>query len=138
MQSKAVDASDAVAPHFKIIVKLHEGEKTTTKIWRFKADQQYTLQTVCYEVVQLFPQITKRGVNVELYHFDDLAGQVSIESDADMEEALRNFKEESQSSKPRTEYMTLHANDCVLPIQVANEEDETSDKQPSRKVQINE
>lgn len=107
------DCLSSLPDVIKIIVKLHQGEQTTTKIWRYNSHEKYMKDAVCYEVLQLFPQVTKRGLGLKLFHFDELAGKVSIESDADINEALHNFKEESRQSHPRKEFMTLHAEDCI-------------------------
>ena len=97
----------------KIIVELHQGEQTTTKIWRYNSHKKYQQKMVSQEILQLFPQVVKRGLGLNLFHFDELAGKVAIESDADINEALHNFKEESWKSRPRNEFMTFHAEDCI-------------------------
>ena len=43
------------------------------------------------EIETVFPHIPKKGCTVKLYHYDELAGKVSIESDIDAIEALNNF-----------------------------------------------
>ena len=57
--------------------------------------KKYSKKSLCTEAKQLFPQIIKKGLDIELHHYDDLAGKVCIESDGgSMEEALKNFMNE--------------------------------------------
>lgn len=50
--------------------------------------------SVCIEIRELLPHICKKGLQIDLYHYDELAGRVCIESDGDMEEALKFFTDE--------------------------------------------
>ena len=68
----------------KIIVELHEGERTTRKIWRFDPGKVYMKEGVCNDVRELFPHICKKGLHLDLHHNDELAGKVNIESDGDL------------------------------------------------------
>ena len=60
-----------------------------------------------------FPHIQKKGLKLKLYHCDELAGKVYIDSDADAVEALRNFTEESLNER-RPMYMILRAEDVIV------------------------
>ena len=66
------------------------------------------------EIECLFPHIQKKVLKLNLYHCDELAGKVYIDSDADAVEALRNFTEESLNER-RPMYMILHAEDVNRP-----------------------
>ena len=80
----------------KIVVELHEGERSTVKILRFDESKttEYKMKSMCCDIKELFPHISKKGLEIELYHVDELAGRVTIESDCDLVEALENFVEE--------------------------------------------
>lgn len=99
----------------KIVVVLHEGDQETKKIWRFDPDlwKEYTLEAVVKDTIQLFPHIQKKSLGLQLYHYDDLAGKIDIESDADMTAALDNFLEELHLNCPRKENLVLHAKDII-------------------------
>ena len=75
----------------KIAIELHEGQKSTKKIWRFDVSsaKSFTKSLLVNEIEGLFPHIKKKGLSLNLYHCDELAGKVVIESDADAVEALR-------------------------------------------------
>ena len=60
----------------------------------------------------IIPHIMKKGLKLNLYHNDELAGRVCIESNADATEALSNFIEESKQAY-RPMYMVLHAEDST-------------------------
>ena len=62
----------------KVVVELHEGAATSTKLWRFNPSEVYTLQNVCSDVLALFPHLLKKGLTVELSHVDDFVGKVYI------------------------------------------------------------
>ena len=98
----------------KIAIELHEGEKSTKKIWRFDVSsaKSFTKSLLVNEIEGLFPHIKKKGLSLSLYHCDELARKVVIESDADSVEALRNFIEESLHDR-RPMYMVLHADDTI-------------------------
>ena len=38
--------------------------------------------------------VCRKGLQLQLFHFDDLAGHIDIESDGDTKEALENFDDE--------------------------------------------
>ena len=95
----------------KVIIELHEGEKSSTKVWRFFSDREYTKDEVEAELTSLFPHIVKKGLRLNFSYYDDLAGKVHIESDGDMQAALQCFVDEWYNEK-RKEYLILHAEDC--------------------------
>ena len=80
------EASSNISENLKIRIELHEGERDTVKIWRFNTNlkEGYSVKRVEDEVAHLFPRIVTKNMRVKLYHVDDLAGRVDIESDADM------------------------------------------------------
>lgn len=59
------------------------------------------------EILSLFPNLVKKGLDLDLYHLDDLAGKVNIESDGDLVAALQNYVEEMHRASPRKEYMQM-------------------------------
>lgn len=67
----------------RVAVKLHLGERETgplvTKVWRFHADKvcDATRASVQEELVQLFPDVSRRGLKFNLWYLDELAGEVS-------------------------------------------------------------
>ncbi len=60
----------------KTMIELHEGEETTKKIWRFDGDNldSYTKDSVSFEIRELFPHLCKKGLHLNIYHYD-LAGR---------------------------------------------------------------
>ena len=62
-------------------------------------------------MTSLFPHIIKKGLRLNFFYHDDLAGRVHIESDGDMKAALQCFVDEWDNEK-RKEYLILHAEDC--------------------------
>ena len=65
----------------KVIVLLHEGDTSTSKLWSFEAEsiQEYTFLKIQGEVLSLFPHLKEKNYSVELWHEDDLVGKVNIE-----------------------------------------------------------
>ena len=65
----------------RIAVVLHLKDKeigpTIKKVWRFSSMEEYTRAQVQSEIVELFPDIQRRGLQLELWYTDDLAGDVS-------------------------------------------------------------
>ena len=96
----------------KVAIELHEGDKSTKKVWRFDADtiRRYSRDAVEAEVISLFPHIQAKGLRLNLFHFDEIAGRVQIDSDGDMQEALISFTEEWNGSRHH-EYQVLHVED---------------------------
>ena len=60
----------------KVVVKLHEGERTNTKLWRFTSPHLYTLEMVRKEILSLFPHLVKKDMMVDLSYIDDFVGKV--------------------------------------------------------------
>ena len=98
----------------KMAIELHEGEKSAKKIWQCSVDlvQSYTKTQLEEEIECLFPHIKEK---LQLYHYDELAGKVIIDSDVDAVEALNNFIQESLDER-RPMYMILHAEDIIPPL----------------------
>ena len=67
----------------RVAVVLHLRDKeigpTVKKVWRFRKNgiEEYTRAQVQSEIVDLFPDIQRRGLHLELWYTDDLAGDVS-------------------------------------------------------------
>ena len=135
--------SAILAGKLKIAVKLHEGDKSTTKIWRLKEERIYTKKQLEEDISALFPHLAKKGLLVNLYHLDDMVGRVDIESDADVAQALENFVEELHGLQ-RAEYLILHAEDTNPPSTLHAKDDPDAEvgslkkqtKPKSRKVNI--
>ena len=47
---------------------------------------------MCCDIKELFPHISKKGLEIELYHVDELAGRVTIESDRDLVDSTGEFR----------------------------------------------
>ena len=64
----------------KVAIELHEGDKSTKKVWRFNADtiRQYSQDAVEAEVISLFLHIQAKGLRLNLFHLDEIAGRVQI------------------------------------------------------------
>ena len=56
----------------KIVIELHEGEKSTKKVWRFNVAEHYSKSKLEHEIEGLFPHITNKGLKLNLYHNDEL------------------------------------------------------------------
>ena len=84
---------------------------------------------LCQRTDRVLP---KKGCTVKLYHYDELAGKVLIESDIDAIEALNNFIEEHKNSR-RPTYMVLHAEDSVVELPSSSS---SSSKTIPRKVML--
>ena len=122
------------AKTLKVAIELHEGEHSTKKVWRFNVDsvQQYSRDVVEAEIISLFPHIQAKGLRLNLFHFDEIAGKVKIESDGDMQEALTNFMEEWHGTR-RHQFLVLHAED-MCPVSVAvTHPDESAQLNPASK-----
>ena len=117
------------AKTLKVAIELHEGEHSTKKVWRFNVDsvQQYSRDHVVEaEIIQA------KGLRLNLFHFDEIAGKVKIESDGDMQEALTNFMEEWHGTR-RHQFLVLHAED-MCPVSVAvTHPDESAQLNPASK-----
>ena len=67
----------------RVVVQLHAGdspEAVVKKVWRFDTSniEQYDRGGVEAELVQLFPDVARKGLKFELWYVDDLAGEVSV------------------------------------------------------------
>ena len=64
----------------RVVVRLHVGScDTIKKVWRFDVDRitQYSRKKVESELIQLFPDIARKGLKLKIWYVDDLAGEVS-------------------------------------------------------------
>jgi len=63
----------------RVVVCLHVGENTVTKVWRFDTNRiaEYTRQIVEDDLVSLFPDIARKKLKLKMWYVDDLAGEVS-------------------------------------------------------------
>ena len=52
----------------KVVIELHEGEKSSTKVRRFFSDGEYTKDKVEAEVTSLFPHI-KKGLRLNFFNY---------------------------------------------------------------------
>ena len=79
----------------KLKVILHVGDTAVVKLWRFDASKiaEYTRNDVEAMIVDLYPDVKKKGLRLDMYYEDELVGKVTIESDGDMKQALRSFTE---------------------------------------------
>ena len=67
----------------RVVVQLHVGdspEAVVKKVWRFDTSiiEQYDRGGVEAELVQLFPDVARKGLKFDLWYVDDLAGEVSV------------------------------------------------------------
>ena len=56
-----------------------------------------------------------------MHYYDDLAGKVYIDSNADIQNTLESFAEEWSSQNPRKNFLVLHVEDCINPDKVASQ-----------------
>ena len=64
----------------RVVVCLHVGScDTIKKVWRFDVNliTQYSRKQVESELIQLFPDIARKGLKLKIWYMDDLAGDVS-------------------------------------------------------------
>ena len=56
-----------------------EQQGTVTKIWRFYVNRisDYTRRSVEADLIQLFPDIARKGLKLRMWYIDELAGEVS-------------------------------------------------------------
>ena len=59
----------------------------------------YTKDEVEAEVTSLSPHIVKKGLRLNFFYYNDLAGKVHIESDGDMQAPLQCFVDEWYNEK---------------------------------------
>ena len=64
----------------RVVIHLHLSGAVVKKVWRFDqcSIQQYTRASVESELVQLFPDVSRKGLKFDLWYEDDLAGEVRI------------------------------------------------------------
>ena len=79
----------------KLKVILHVGDTAVVKLWRFDSSKivEYTRNEVEAMIIDLYPDVKKKGLRLEMYYEDELVGKITIESDGDMKQALRSFTE---------------------------------------------
>ena len=64
----------------RVVVCLHVGScETIKKVWRFDVNMitEYSRKKAESELVQLFPDIARKGLKLKMWYLDDLAGEVS-------------------------------------------------------------
>ena len=107
----------------EVAIHLQEGDTKTIKALRFDGDQLpgYTRERVEQEILELFPHIEKKGLRLRMHYYDDLAGKVYIDSNADIQNTLESFTEEWSSQNPRKNFLVLHVEDCINPDKVASQ-----------------
>lgn len=61
------------------MICLHVGASTATKIWRFDVNRivDYTRRSVEADLIQLFPDIARKGLKLRMWYVDEFAGEVS-------------------------------------------------------------
>ena len=79
----------------KLKVILHVGDAAVVKLWRFDPSKivEYSRNEVEAMLIDLFPDVQKKRLRLEMYYEDELVGKITIESDGDMIQALRSFTE---------------------------------------------
>lgn len=62
-------------------------EKSSTKVWRFKLQNidGYTLKGVELQLLELFPEVKKKGLSLKLSYHDSFVGTIELESDSDLQ-----------------------------------------------------
>ena len=62
----------------RVVVVLHIGSADVRKVWRFDTNsiKQYVRAGVEAELVELFPDVARKGLKFDLWYEDDLAGKV--------------------------------------------------------------
>ena len=63
----------------RVVICLHVGANTVSKVWRFDIDRftEYTRKSIESELIQLFPDIARKRLRLRMWYLDDLAGEVS-------------------------------------------------------------
>ena len=64
----------------RVVICLHVGAETITKVWRFDINRitDYTRKSVENELIQLFPDIARKKLKQRMWYLDDLAGEVRL------------------------------------------------------------
>ena len=60
----------------KVAVSLHVGDRCIKKAWRFDDSHIffYTRDMVEADIIQLYPDIARKGHKLDLWYFDELIG----------------------------------------------------------------
>ena len=64
------------------------------------------MKSMCCDIKEFFPHISKKGLEIELYHVDELAGRVTLESDHDLVPSLPTPCESTRKSAKRKVIVT--------------------------------
>uniref|UniRef100_A0A1X7TS05 Uncharacterized protein n=1 Tax=Amphimedon queenslandica TaxID=400682 RepID=A0A1X7TS05_AMPQE len=101
----------------KVAVLLHVDDRCIKKAWRFDDSRIsfYTRDMVEADLIQLYPDIARKGHKLDLWYFDELIGEVKSESDNDLRYALVSFSQ-ATSINASVKYRTLHAKECLKVI----------------------
>ena len=65
----------------RVVILVHvDSGPTVKKVWRFDTSkiQLYDRASAEAELVQLFPDVARKGLKFDLWYTDDLAGEVCI------------------------------------------------------------
>ena len=66
----------------RVVVQLHlnSGEAVVKKVWRFDPQKvlEYTRSAVELQLIELFPDVSRKGLKFYLWYEDDLAGEVRL------------------------------------------------------------
>ena len=91
----------------KLKVVLHVGDTEVTKLWRFDSTKivEYSRNEVETMLISLFPDVAKKGLRLEMHYEDDLVGNITIETDGDMTQALRSFTEVHHEKNSTEDYI---------------------------------
>ena len=70
----------AVADTERVVIHLHLGQSVVKKVWRFdpRRLQDYTRSKVEQELIDLFPDVSRKNLKLSLWYEDDLAGEVGL------------------------------------------------------------
>ena len=92
-------------------VRIHwlSDEGIVQKVWRYNDEtiQSYTRDQVEEELTELFPVIKSKHLRFEMCYEDSFVGKVKIDSDKDVQTALKAFAEEENVA-----FRTLFVTEC--------------------------
>ena len=95
-------------------VRIHwlSDEGIVQKVWRYNDEtiQSYTRDQVEEELTELFPVIKSKHLRFEMCYEDSFVGKVKIDSDKDVQTALKAFAEEENVT-----FRTLFVTECIKP-----------------------
>ena len=95
-------------------VRIHwlSDEGLVQKVWRYNDQtiESYTRDQVEKELTELFPVIKSKRLRLELTYEDSFVGKVKIDSDKDLQTALKAFAEEENVC-----FRTLVVSECIVP-----------------------